>query len=120
MTAAANIPDLTAFVRDADVEDLPALAGRLREAELLLEQRLRPSLPTAAVQGDDPEPALLTYRQAAQRLGVSVSYVETLAAQGKLPLVRLPSTNKAGHTRGGRLVRLRPADLHDWIVQHCG
>lgn len=36
-----NLPNLAALVREATVEDLPALCGRLREAELMAEMRLR-------------------------------------------------------------------------------
>ena len=37
----ARFGELTALVEEASREDLPALAGRLREAELLVELRLR-------------------------------------------------------------------------------
>jgi hypothetical protein len=36
-----TIPDLSALVRDAPSEELPALAGQLRAAEVQLELRLR-------------------------------------------------------------------------------
>lgn len=38
--------DLLALVREAQLEELPALVGRLREAELVAELRLRNAQPT--------------------------------------------------------------------------
>ncbi len=59
-----NLPDLAALVREADVAGLPALAGRLREAEVLLEQRLRKATPTTMTTEPD-----LNLAHPAARLG---------------------------------------------------
>lgn len=112
---------LPRMVEQAAPEDLPALAGRLREAELAAEFRLR-SLATGGNSqaiATQPEP-LLTCSEGAKLLGVSQSYVETLVRQGKLPHVRLPATDKAGRSRDGRLVRLCVSDLRAWAEEHRG
>lgn len=109
------LPDLAAIVRDAAPEELPALCGRLREAEMLAEQRIRESKPAADTSVDR---GLLTYQQAAEFLCCSASYVEVLVRQRKIPHVRLPATDKGGRSRDGRLVRLRAEDLRAWADQH--
>jgi excisionase family DNA binding protein len=54
----------------------------------------------------DPTPPkrLLNMRQVAQRLGVGVQRAYQLARENKLPVVRL-----------GRIVRVDPDVLEDWI-----
>lgn len=51
--------------------------------------------------------ALLTIDEVAQRLKVSPSTVRRLIRRGGLKTVRL-----------GRLIRVRPADLNDYIERH--
>lgn len=52
----------------------------------------------------DAFPPLLTYRQAAQVLGVTDRTLRTLVREGRLPAVRF-----------GRSVRIDPADLRRFI-----
>lgn len=52
----------------------------------------------------DAFPPLLTYRQAAQVLGVTDRTLRTLVSEGRLPAVRF-----------GRSVRIDPADLRRFI-----
>jgi hypothetical protein len=54
-----TIPGLAAIVRAARLEELPALAARCREAELLAEMRLRSFVPTIE-SGREPVPELQT------------------------------------------------------------
>lgn len=113
-------PDFRAIVASTPAEDLPSLCGRLREAELMAELRLRSGsgAPNGHVPTTGSEPLLLTFQEAADRLRCSASYVETLVRQGKLPHVRLPATDRAGRARDGRLVRLRAEDLRAWADEH--
>lgn len=53
------------------------------------------------------EPALLRLEQVASRLAVSPSTVRRLIRRGDLPVVRV-----------GRQLRVRPADLADFIQSH--
>ena len=112
--------DFRRLVADTPPEELPSLVGRLVEAEELARLRLRSGsgAPKGHVPTAEPEPLLLTFQEAADRLRCSASYVETLVRQGKLPHVRLPATDRAGRARDGRLVRLRADDLRAWAEGH--
>lgn len=78
--ARAVLAELAQVVASAAPEELPALAGRLREAELLVELRLR-SLVTAAVDGTEAQDRNLSAREAARRLGVSLPYLYKHASE---------------------------------------
>jgi predicted DNA-binding transcriptional regulator AlpA len=63
-------------VREAQLEELPALAGRLREAELVAELRLRNAQPTNGTHsGGAGEDRNLSAKEAALRLGLSIPYL---------------------------------------------
>ncbi len=76
--------DLRLLVASTDPADLPALAGKLREAELLTEMRLREN-PSK----DDQKPVevdgKISAAEAARRLGISKAYIYKNAAT--LPFV---------------------------------
>jgi hypothetical protein len=67
---------------------------------------------------DAEHDALVTYKEGAEFFRCSVSHIETLVRQGKIPCVRLPAADRGGRSRGGRLVRLRIADLRALADQH--
>lgn len=113
--------DLRQLVDSTAPEDLPALAGKLREAELLVEQKLRATASSGNGHGTTTEleePLLLTYPEAAKSLAVSESYLETLVRQGKLRRVKLPAADKGGKPRDGRAVRLMASDLRALAEEH--
>jgi hypothetical protein len=58
---------------------------------------------------------LLTLRQAAERLGVSLRAVRAYVAAGELPCVRLPSTAPAPRKRGP--ARVRASAVADLIAR---
>jgi excisionase family DNA binding protein len=69
------------------------------------------STPTAflTAQGSTPffDNQLITYKEAAQYLGVSESYLRRLKSQGKMPWVPI----------GNRSVRFRVSSLNKWIEE---
>jgi predicted DNA-binding transcriptional regulator AlpA len=66
--------DLRALVEATAFDDLPALGGRLREAELLAEARLRAVAPPPTSSAMDAD-TNISVKDAAHRLGVSPSYI---------------------------------------------
>ena len=108
-----TLPDLARLVAEAAPDELAALAGRLREAELLVEMRLRSVTSTNGngVQVELEPERVLTYAQAAEVVGCKESYVETLVRQHKLPTVTLPGTDKAGRSRDGKYRRILLSSL---------
>lgn len=74
MTAHDLFAELDRTIRAAPPEELPALAGRLREAELLAEMRLR-SAAKPAGNGTDQDDENLSVGKAALRLGVSKDWL---------------------------------------------
>ena len=76
-------------------DDLPQCPGK--------EQ---PAVEDPACGADPPEP-LLTVRQAAQQLSLSPSAIHNYISSHQLPVIRL-----------GRAVRIQPADLAEFILQH--
>jgi len=52
----------------------------------------------------DLAPHLMTRRQVADALGASVSHIDRLIGSGRLPALKV-----------GRLVRVRPADVNDFL-----
>jgi excisionase family DNA binding protein len=102
-----DLPDLAELVATTPAEDLPALAGRLREAELLIDLRLRrltSEQPVAAAQAASSR--LLDMAAVSQILGVAEEHARELGRRGELPTIRL-----------GRHVRIRPEDLDAFVAQ---
>jgi len=86
--------------------DLPQLAGQLREAEVIVEMRIRASRRELAERASVATSGeALTYQELAHALRTSVSYLKLLVAQNKIPYERLPAPDKGGKSRDGRLVR---------------
>jgi predicted DNA-binding transcriptional regulator AlpA len=83
-----SVLDLRALVEAAAFEELPALAGRLREAELLVEARLRAAAPPPTSHAMEAD-TNISAKEAARRLGVSPSYIYKNAK-------RLPFACKVG------------------------
>lgn len=104
-SALTPLPDLAALVREAAVEELAALAGKLREAELLAEMRLRAMPPS---NGHDRTEALedrvLSMDAVAGRLGVSIYTARTMGRRGELPV-----------TTFGRRVGVRESSLRRFV-----
>jgi hypothetical protein len=70
------IPDLAALVRETALEDLPVLAGRFREAELLAEMRMRKEANAGGPMPITPDrEGGLTVAEAARRIGISASWI---------------------------------------------
>jgi predicted DNA-binding transcriptional regulator AlpA len=102
-----SVLDLRALVEATALDDLPALAGRLREAELLVEARLRAAAPpptSSAMQADTN----ISAKEAARRLGVSPSYIYK-NAKG-LPFV----------VKIGRRLLCSPSRLERWNRARAG
>lgn len=103
MTNDGLLAQVLNVVREAPRAELPALLGRLAEAEATARMRLAEA-PAAATPAA-AEDRLLTYDEVASMLQRSKSYVETIVRQGKLGAVRLPGT-KPGREGRGRRIRL--------------
>ncbi len=109
----ANVkPDLVAafelVIADVHPKAIPALLGDLERLKTLLWIRL---LTTPAV-NSPPETALvedhlLTIPEAADLLSVPAGYVYGLARRGDFPTIKI-----------GKYVRIRLADLREWVLQH--
>ena len=99
------LTDLRALVDQASLEELPALAGKLREAELLAEMKLRSVTPDASGKRHDETDRLLTMPEAAERLGITVHHAREMGRRGELPVILV----------GDRRVRIRAAALEEWI-----
>jgi hypothetical protein len=104
VTAHDLFAELDKAIRAAMPEDLPALAGRLREAELLAEMRLRlaPPAPNTAPQDEN-----LSAEKAAQRLGVSTDWLYKTDLPFKVRIGRRVVFSARGlerwnHSRSGR------------------
>lgn len=69
-----TVPDVVALVRQAALEELPALVGVLAEAEAVARLRLNTAA-SAGTSGNEPEDRNLSAREAASRLGVSRPYL---------------------------------------------
>lgn len=106
--------DLRALVEQAPPEELPALLGKLAEAEAVVRVRLA----TVPAPGDGrEEDRLLTIREVAEVLGVPENYVFTLARQRKIPTVRPPGLDKGERTCSPKYLRVRPSSLREWIAK---
>jgi hypothetical protein len=99
-----TIPDFARLVAEAAPEELAALAGRLREAELLAEMRLRSTAPSTNASGHDVEDRVLSMRDVAGRLGVSLYTAREMGRRGELPVTTL-----------GRRVGVRDASLRRFL-----
>lgn len=93
------------IVREADVSELAALAGKLREAELLAEMKLR-SVTLTNGNGREAEGRLLAMPEVAQRLGITEHQAREMGRRGELPVV----------TVGARRVRVSAHALAEWIA----
>lgn len=118
-----KIPDLLAALpeaaRQAAPEDLPALLGKLAEAEAVVRMRIAATTPTAtgSTNGEEEADRLLTLPEVAEIVGVPVAYVYTLARQRKIPTVRPPGLEKEGRTCSPKYVRVKRSSLTEWIAK---
>ena len=62
---------------------------------------------TAATTGNDQLMKLLTYKDVAELIGVSVRQVATFTSLGVIPCVKI-----------GRLVRFQPEDIREFLGRH--
>ena len=62
---------------------------------------------TAATTGDGQMMRLLTYKDVAELIGVSVRQVATYTSEGILPCLKI-----------GRLVRFQPEDVREFLLRH--
>ena len=93
--------ELRALVDAATSDQLPELAADLsREQALVLARVAKPVRPEA---GPNDDARLLTVREAAERLGVSVGWLYRY--KGRLPFAR---------KLGGRTLRFDPQGLERW------
>ena len=99
------LPDLAALAREAASEDLPALLGRLAEAEGILRQRLMATVPPDTSTAPAPDENLGA-EEAARRLGVSVDWLYRLKVPFKV--------------RIGRRVLFSAKGLERWNKQRTG
>jgi hypothetical protein len=103
--AIVTCPDLAALVRDARLEDLPALAGKLREAELLAEMKRREvALSKRHVDDHGLEDRVLSMDAVAERLGVSLYTARAMGRRGDLPVTTL-----------GRRVGVRESSMRHFL-----
>lgn len=85
--------------------DLPQLAGQLREAEVIVEMRIRAGRREVERESAPKKGEPLTYQELARALRTSVSYLKGLVAQERIPYIRLPAPSRGGKAREGRLIR---------------
>jgi hypothetical protein len=111
MAHADLFADLARTVAEAAPDELPAILGKLAEAEAVVRMRIVMPTSTAAAVEDD---RLLTLPQVAAMLGVPEDYCYTLSRQRKIPTVRLPGLDKGGRAREGKYVRVRLSALRTW------
>ncbi len=102
-------PDLAALVAQARLEELPALAARCREAELLCELRLRSAAPTDG-DGHEGEDRNLSADEAARRLNLSRCTLYRMAQRKELPFA----------VRVGRRLTFSARGLEKWNRQRMG
>jgi len=100
-----SLPDLAVAIREARLEDLPAIVGQLREAELLAELRLRNATPNTNGNGDASEDRWLGMPEVAGRLGITEHQAREMGRRGELPVTRI----------GERHVRVSANALADWM-----
>jgi Helix-turn-helix domain len=119
----ADLDGLRAIVEGAEPSDLPAIIGRLAEAEAIARARMitpRP-LEAAAPISDDDAPLCITVPEAARLLGVSVPYLARLARERKIPTIKLPALDRGtGETRAtpaDRMVRIPLSALREMIAR---
>lgn len=108
--------NLDKVIRKATAEERSSLVVQIAARLAVLGAGWRDPVSVREAAPVTQEPALLTYQDAAKFLSCSVSYVETMVRQGKLPHVKLPAADKAGRFRDGRLVRLLVSDLHAFVA----
>lgn len=100
-----TLPDLARLVAEAAPAELAALAGKLREAELLAEMRLR-AAPTSATATEAPEPGrLLTPEEALGLMGGALS---------RKWLLRHTKGRSFRRDHGRKVVRFEESGLRRW------
>jgi excisionase family DNA binding protein len=107
VACAALIASLENAVARVEVTDCPGLLGELERLKAILWTRMvTVSCGTTSSQ-PRADAMLLTLPQVAKRLAISDGRAYELARQGKLPTVKV-----------GKYIRIEPAALDTWIVQH--
>jgi excisionase family DNA binding protein len=101
--------DFTALARETAPEELPALVGKLAEAQALALARL-----TAPINGHEspaaPQDRMLCMSTVAERLGVSLYTARAMGRRGELPVTTL-----------GRRVGVRESSLGRFLERReCG
>lgn len=83
------LPDLPALVREAPIEELPALLGRLAEAEAVARLRLSTAAVAASTngRGQEAEDRVLDMPTVAGRLAVSLYTAREMGRRGDLPVI---------------------------------
>jgi len=61
---------------------------------------------------------LITARDVAKRLRVSLPYIYKIAAAGRLPCIRIPCPGE-GQKKEQTLVRFKPEDVDEFIEKHA-
>jgi excisionase family DNA binding protein len=89
------------LAREVPSESLPALLGRLAEAEAIVRVRLT----APAVEAPAEEDRLVDMPEVAKVLAIPVEHARELGRRGEIPTVRV----------GERYVRVRLSSLRDWI-----
>lgn len=107
MDCAALIASLETAVARVEVTDCLRLLGELERLKAILWTRM--VTVSCGTTSNQPrvDAMLLTLPQVAKRLAISDGRAYELARQGKLPTVKV-----------GKYVRVEPAALDTWIVQH--
>jgi excisionase family DNA binding protein len=108
MDAGTLFAELDRLIGGAAPEDLPALVGRLVEAE----ERARLRVRGATAEGKTPQeqPAayrLLTLPEVAVILGVPEEHAREMGRRGQLPTLKV----------GERYVRVRLSALQKWVAR---
>jgi excisionase family DNA binding protein len=94
------------LVKATETESLPALIGRLAEAQAIAQVRL---VQPVGGNGCGEDRNLLDVEAVAARLSIPVTKVYDLVKAKHLPAVRI-----------GKYLRIRQEDLDDYLAQRCG
>lgn len=107
MDCAPLIASLEAAVGRVEVTECPRLLGELERLKAILWTRIVTVSCGTTSNQPRADAILLTLPKVAKRLAISEGRAYELARQGKLPTVKV-----------GKYVRVEPAALDTWIVQH--